>query len=179
MPQAVALTLTSRPARFESEDRTLDYEVLVGLSVAHIVEALAFDGWRITRTALPGGRSTTRTIQMERGIATRLYAFAKMCWADGRGGYSSFRLADVALNQEFALPVSTPVMGQLINADRVTPGLACAVVGRNRVPLNGLIGLGAGLGLTYGPRSIGPAVVDIATLMSFVGGAAISTVQGR
>lgn len=179
MAQTVALTLTSRPARFESEDRTLDHEVLTGLGVTHIVEELVFGGWRITRNIVPGGRQVVRTVQMERGIATRLYAFAKMCWAEGRGGYSSFRLADVALNREFALPVGEPVGGAIIRAAQVTPGAACAIVGRNRVPLNGLIGLGSSLGLTYGPRSIGPAIVSIDTLLSFVGGAAICMVQGR
>jgi len=169
----LTVTLKGRRARFESEDKTLEYDVLTGLGVEGTAKELVFTGWRITRNIIDGTQPSRHTVRLEASLANRLRGFADMCWAGGRGGFGSFSLIDIVLNRSFVLQQGVSAVGSRINIAQVTPGMPCVITAADRTPICGFIGLGSGLGLTYGPRSLGPAVVRIAELQSFMGGAAV------
>jgi hypothetical protein len=171
------VTLKGRRARFESEDKTLEYDVLTGLSVEGSAKELTFTGWRITRNIIDGAQPSRHTVQLEASLANRLRGFAEMCWAGGRSGFGSFSLIDIVLNRSFVVRQGVSAEGSRVDIAQVTPGMPCVITTADRRPNYGFMGLGSGLGLTYGPRSLGPAVVRIAELQSFMGGAAVYTVR--
>jgi len=169
----VSLTFITRRARYEvknpnHEATALTYQGLVALRKADMPGELSFTGRIATRNLVTS--STARkmhTVKLERNLATRLYVFAKNVLQDQRGGFSHLTVVEVATGDSRVHDHATPLPGELILSQNVTTGMPCALMNPDMTIAVGFMGLGNGLGFTYFPRSLGPAVFPIDSFQRF------------
>ena len=180
MPHMVDVTFFCQAARLSSmrpDLPALNYQLVTRLDVTGMGSLYTSLRWPIMQRIVPSGKQTHLTVQFEQGQAERLHQCADRYFAQGISGLTSFGLTEFMLGQSINF-YSGKVEVDDVDPTLVTAGMPCAVVGRRLQLLGGFIGLGPNLGLTYGRRSTGPAILPIDQLVRFCEGTAIVRILG-